>query len=125
MVFRRFFIANNDPNSQGGFLGDNWDDARDEDWFGVDLTAGYEYTVSLWTPTSIDVEHQATQLKILGLHDHAGTFIAGTASSDAGVSVSVTFQIGSTGRYYIAVGSQGDDQTGVYSVSVAARRLIE
>ncbi len=109
------------PVSQGGFLGDNWDSDRDEDWFKVELTEGYEYTMELWTPTSVAVEHQARNLKILGIYDSNGVKIAGTSSSTSGRRVSVVFQPDTTGRYYVAVGSEGADRTGLYSVSAIGR----
>ena len=72
-------------------LGDNWDSNPDEDWFGVDLQQGEEYTVRLRTKTSLPERLQATQLKILGIKDADGNAISGTASAgDAGKKVFVT-----------------------------------
>ena len=66
-------------------LGDNWDSDPDEDWIGVDLEQGEEYTVRLRTKTSLPERLQATQLKILGIKDADGNAISGTASAgDAG-----------------------------------------
>ena len=109
------------PVSQGGFLGDNWDSGPDEDWYRVELTEGYEYTMELWTPTAVAVEHQARNLKILGIYDSNGEEIAGTSSSTSGRRVSVVFQPDTMGRYYVAVGSEGADRTGLYSVSAIGR----
>ena len=109
------------PVSQGGFLGDNWDSHRDEDWYRVELTEGYEYTMELWTPTSVAVEHQARNLKILGIYDSNGVKIDGTSSSTSGRRVSVVFRPDTTGRYYVAVGSEGADRTGLYLVSAIGR----
>ena len=57
-------------------LGDNWDsnpdEDRDEDWIGIDLEQGEEYTVRLRTKTSLPERLQATQLKILGIKDADG-----------------------------------------------------
>ena len=39
-------------------------------------------------------------------------------------SVNVVFRPGSTGQYYISVGSKDDDRTGVYGIRVIGR-LIE
>ena len=110
----------NHPTSMGGFLGDNWDSDPDEDWYRIELTRDYEYTVELWTSTGYPEEHQATQLKVLGIYDMNGTSIDGTASSSSGKSVSMVFRPDSTGRYYISVGSEGDDRTGVYDIRVVA-----
>ena len=72
-------------------LGDNWDSNPDEDWIGVDLQQGEEYTVRLRTKTSLPERLQATQLKILGIKDADGNAISGTASAgDAGKKVFVT-----------------------------------
>ena len=112
------------PQAQGGFLGDNWDwywdNVPDEDWFKVELTQGYEYTVDLWTDTSFPEEHQATQLKILGVYDGNGDLVDGTASPGSGRKVSVTFRPTSTGAYYVSVGSEGTDRTGVFDIRVTA-----
>ena len=71
-------------------LGDNWDSNPDEDWIGVDLEQGEEYTVRLRTKTSLPERLQATQLKILGIKDADGNAISGTASAgDAGKKVFV------------------------------------
>ena len=104
-------------------LGDNWDSNPDEDWFGVDLEQGEEYTVRLRTKTSLPERLQATQLKILGIKDADGNAISGTASAgDAGKKVFVEdWEAPSTGRYYIAVGTEGTDRTGIYWISITRK----
>ena len=104
-----------------GFLGDHGREEPDEDWHQVDLDDGYEYTVDLWADTNHPEEHQATQLKLLGIYDRNGIVIDGTASSISGKSVSVVFEPPTTGSYYISVGSEGDDHTGVYGIRVTGR----
>ncbi len=104
-------------------LGDNWDSDPDEDWFGVDLQQGEEYTVRLMTQTSLPERLQATELKILGIHDADGNAISGTASAGAaGKEVFVTnWEAPSTGRHYIAVGTEGTDRTGIYWISITRK----
>ena len=104
-----------------GFLGDHGREEPDVDWHQVDLDDGYEYTVDLWADTNHPEEHQATQLKLLGIYDRNGIVIDGTASSISGKSVSVVFEPPTTGSYYISVGSEGDDHTGVYRIRVTGR----
>ena len=101
-------------------LGDNWDSNRDEDWIGVDLEQGEEYTVRLRTKNSLPERLQATGLKILGMRDANGSTISNTASAGAaGKKVFLTdFEAPSTGRHYIAVGSEGADRTGMYWLSI-------
>ena len=101
-------------------LGDNWNSNRDEDWIGVDLEAGAEYTARLRTKNSLPERLQATGLKILGMKDESGNAIAGSASTgSAGTTVFLTnFEAPSTGRFHIAVGSQGSDRTGTYWLSI-------
>ena len=113
----------NHPTSIGGFLGDNWDADPDEDWHKVRLEEDHEYTVNLWTRQSLAVEHRATQLKILGIHDLDGDRIAGTASAGSGSNVSVVFRPATAGTYYVAVGSEGDDRTGIYAIGVTTRPI--
>ena len=104
-------------------LGDNWDSNRDEDWIGVHLEQGEEYTVRLRTKTSLPDRLQATELKILGIHDSNGNAITGTASAGAvGRTVFVTnWEAPSTGRHYIAVGTEGADRTGTYWLSITRK----
>ena len=106
-------------------LGDNWDPDIDEDWIGIDLEQGEEYTVRLRTKTSLPERLQATQLKILGIKDADGNMISGTASAgDAGKKVFVEdWEAPSTGRYYIAVGTEGTDRTGIYWISITRKVL--
>ena len=101
-------------------LGDNWDSNRDEDWIGVDLEGGELYTVRLRTKNSLPERLQATGLKILGIRDENGNEISGTASAGAaGKKVFVTdWTAPSTGRFHIAVGSEGNDRTGMYWLSI-------
>ena len=77
----------------------------------------------LRTKTSLPERLQATQLKILGIKDADGNAISGTASAgDAGKKVFVTnWEAPSTGRHYIAVGSQGTDLTGTYWISITRK----
>ena len=89
----------------------------------MDLEAGYEYAIELTTPDSVDLEHQATQLKLLGVYDPEGEFIDGTASPGSGKRVTVTFRPEDSGRYYIAVGSTGLDRTGLFSILVTPKSI--
>ena len=104
-------------------LGDNWNSNRDEDWIGVDLEGGEEYTVRLRTKNSLPERLQATGLKILGIYDSDGNAIGGTASAGAaGKKVFVTgWTAPSTGRFHIAVGSEGADRTGTYWLSITKK----
>ena len=101
-------------------LGDNWDSNRDEDWIGVDLEQGGIYTVRLRTKTNLPERLQATGLKVLGMRDANGNAINGTASAgSAGKKVFLTdWTAPSTGRFHIAVGSEGNDRTGMYWLSI-------
>ena len=101
-------------------LGDNWNSDRDEDWIGVDLEGGKLYTVRLRTKNSLPERLQATGLKVLGIYDSDGNPISGTASAGAaGKKVFVTdWTAPSTGRFHIAVGSEGNDRTGTYWLSI-------
>ena len=101
-------------------LGDNWNSNRDEDWIGVDLENGEEYTVRLRTKNSLPERLQATGLKILGMKDANGNAISSTSSAGApGKKVFLTdWTAPSTGRFHIAVGSEGNDRTGTYWLSI-------
>ena len=104
-------------------LGDNWNSDRDEDWIGVDLEGGELYTVRLRTKNNLPGRLQATGLKVLGIYDSNGNPISGTASAGAaGKKVFVTdWTAPSTGRFHIAVGSEGNDRTGTYWLSITRK----
>ena len=103
-------------------LGDNWDNNPDVDWFGADLQQGEQYTVRLRTKNSLPERLQATQLKILGIYDSDGSLLTKSPSSGVGQKVFINdWQAPSTGRYYIAVGSDGTDRTGTYWISITKK----
>ena len=104
-------------------LGDNWNSDQDEDWIGADLEDGKEYTVRLKTKNSLPERLQATQLKILGMKDANGNTINNTSSAGAaGKKVLLTdWTAPSEGRFYIAVGSEGNDRTGIYWLSITKK----
>ena len=93
------------------------------DWIGVELENGELYTVRLRTKTSLPERLQATGLKILGMKNANGNDISDTASAGAaGKKVFVTdWTAPSTGRFYIAVGSEGNDRTGTYWLSITKK----
>ena len=109
--------SHTDVIAQSDFLGDNWDSAPDEDWHRMVFRQGYTYTIEAWAADDVPVEHQATQLKILGIRDNNGDLVLGT-SSGTGKRVSVVFEPQAAGTYYIAVGSGAADRTGAYMFSV-------
>ena len=108
----------------GGFLGDNpawyWDQVPDEDWIAAELRTGYEYTIEISTSETYPLRHQATDLTILGIHDHEGTIIPNTASPTSGKQITVVFRPTSSGNHYIAIGGDEDDRTGGYNIQVSA-----
>ena len=90
----------------------------------MDLEDGELYTVRLRTKTNLPERLQATQLKVLGIKEANGNnTISDTASAGAaGKKVYVTdWTAPSTGRFYIAVGSEGTDRTGTYWLSITKK----
>ena len=113
-----------------GILGDNddwyWDQVPDEDWYAIEgLREDHEYKVDVWTMNELPAKHQATQLKILGLHDSNGIKVPGTSSAGSGKNVSVTFRPDNTETFYVSVGSGSSDRTGLYRIRISARKLSE
>ena len=110
-------------------LGDNedwyWDQVPDEDWFAIEgLKEDHEYTIDVWTmEEELPLKHQATWLKILGIYDSNGMEAPGTSSAGSGKKVSVTFQPQNAGTFYVSVGSEAPDRTGVYRISISAVAL--
>ena len=108
----------------GGFLGDNpawyWDQVPDEDWIAAELRTGYEYTIEISTSETYPLQHQATGLTMLGIHDHEGTIIPNTASSTSGKQMTVVFRPTSTESHYISIGGGEDDRTGGYNIQISA-----
>ena len=105
--------------SKGHFLGDNWGSMPDEDWFRLELDANTEYEVYLEAASDVPMKHQLTRPRIVGIYDERGDdFSGGAAGSGADTSVSLTFQTTGNGFYYLAVGSNPGDPTGLYSFYV-------
>ena len=110
-------------------LGDNedwyWDQVPDEDWFAIEgLKEDHEYTIDVWTmEEELPLKHQATRLKILGIYDSNGMAAPGTSSAGSGKKVSVTFQPQNAGTFYVSVGSEVPDRTGVYRIRISAVAL--
>ena len=104
----------------GHFLGDNWGSEPDEDWVRFDLEGDTEYEVSLEGADHYPVEHRLMRPRIVGIFDQDGQlFHEGAAGSGTDTSVSLTFQTASSGgKYYLGVGSNPGDRTGVYSYHV-------
>ena len=99
---------------------------RIEDWIGIDLDQGEEYTVRLRTKTSLPERLQATELKILGIHDAVWEHVIRRHRQrrEPPGRKSLVDQTGvapSTGRYYIAVGTEGTDRTGIYWISITRK----
>ena len=103
----------------GHILGDNWGSEPDEDWFRFELEGASKYEVYLEGSSRFPVEHRLTRPRIVGIFDKDGNlFHEGAAGSGTDTSVSLTFQTTSGGHYYLGVGSNPGDQTGVYSFHV-------
>ena len=110
-------------------LGDNedwyWDQVPDEDWFAIEgLKEDHEYTIDVWTmEEELPLKHQATRLKILGIYDSNAMEAPGTSSAGSGKKVRVTFQPRNAGTFYVSVGSEAPDRTGVYRIGISAEAL--
>ena len=57
-------------------------------------------------------------MKIVGVYDDEGNLIPDTFSSSTGTHVSISFEPGTDGAYYVAVGSGSSDRTGLYQIKV-------
>ena len=103
----------------GHLLGDNWGSEPDEDWIQFELEGDTEYEVYLEGADHYPVEHRLTRPRIVGIFDQDGElFHEGAAGNGTDTSVSLTFQSASNGLYYLGVGSNPGDRTGVYSYHV-------
>ena len=91
--------------------------AHDQDWFAVTLEAGRAYRIDLegyWTETGT-----LRDPFLRGVHDAAGSLIAGTTADGGGTSLNsrLLFEPETAGTYYIAAGAGGSG-TGTYGLSV-------
>ena len=124
-----------DIEGMSGYLGDDGAPGHDEDWFRIDLTGGVEYQIDLEPLTydlvrevvdgrrqerriPIEERHWLTRPRIAGVHDANGAVIEDTASAGEGMEVSVDFTPPAAGAYYIAVGSNSGDRTGLFQLCV-------
>ena len=107
-----------------GYLGDDGTAEDDVDWFRIDLNRDVEYQIDLETLTidadghDIEERHWLKRPRIAGIHDANGVEIQDTASTGQGMEVSVDFTPPNDGAYYIAVGSNSGDRTGLFQLCV-------
>ena len=118
-----------------GYLGDDGVAGDDEDWFRIVLTEGVEYQIDLEPRTHdlvrevvdgrrqerrvpIEERHWLKRPRIVGVYDANGAEIQDTASTGQGMEVSLDFTPPAHGTYYIAVGSNIGDRTGLFQLCV-------
>ena len=121
-----------------GYLGDDGVAGDDEDWFRIVLTEGVEYQIDLEPRTHdlerevvdgrrqerrvpIDERHWLNRPRIVGVHDANSAVIQDTASTGQGMEVSVDFTPPADGAYYISVGSNSGDRTGLFQLCVKVK----
>ena len=121
-----------------GYLGDDGVAGDDEDWFRIVLTEGVEYQIDLEPRTHdlerevvdgrrqerrvpIDERHWLKRPRIVGVHDANGAVIQDTASAGQGMEVSVDFTPPADSAYYILVGSNSGDRTGLFQLCVKVK----
>ena len=80
------------------------------------ITARFNEEYNLRLRTILPERLKASELNTLGIHDSNRNTISGTATAGtAGTTVFLTdWTASSTGRFYIAVGSQSTERTGTY-----------
>ncbi len=103
----------------GGNSSGNIETNGDVDWFSVSLTAGTIYRIAQeGAPTSGGT---LTDTFLRGVHNSAGTLIAGTTDDDSGVGVNsqVNFTPTTSGTYFVAAGAFAGN-TGTYKVAVTS-----
>ena len=104
------------------FLGDNWewywDGDPDVDWSRTTLSAGKTYRVEAWAAEGYLQRDQATDLRIVGVYDPDGDLMEGTAGTETGEHVSVTFTAPQSGTHHLAFGSGSSDRTGMYDYHI-------
>ena len=112
----------------GGSVTGEIEQARDVDWFAVELVAGKTYRIDLTgrevSGRTVYGEPDRLQDPYLrGVHDAEGTLIAGTTDDNSGVfgrysrNSQVLFTPDEDGTHYIAAGGVGG-HTGTYRLSV-------
>ena len=103
----------------GGQATGDIEEAGDTDWFAVTLEAGKTYRIDL---EGKDGGAGTLRNPILhGLHDAAGTLIAGTGDNNGGdgANARLTYTATASGTHYLAAGGVRE-HTGTYRVSVTA-----
>lgn len=103
--------------SPGGTANGSIETVGDQDWFGMNLTAGRTYVVDLeGTATGGGT---LTDPYIRGLYDASGATIPGVFNDDGGTgqNARIEFTPTTSGTYYVEAGAYSG--TGTYKVSVA------
>ena len=93
------------------------EEAGDQDWFGITLQAGTEYTIDLeGSPTSKGTLPDAF---FRGIYNSSGSLINNTANDDGGTghNSQLEFTPTSTGTYYLSAGAYGNN-IGSYALTV-------
>ena len=100
----------------GGSMSGELELSLDRDWFGVQLTAGQDYTFDV---SGSDSGGGTLADPFLVLRDDGGTFIEQNDDGGTGVDASITFTPTTSGTYWLEVRSFGTDPVGTYTVSAA------
>ena len=101
----------------GGSAAGEIENANDHDWFAVTLEQGKTYRIDLQSPTTGD--GILTNPYLRGIHDAAGSLIAGTTDNDGGEGLNsqVTFTATEGATYYVSAGAN-ESLLGAYTLSV-------
>jgi len=116
-------IATTATLSAGGSASSNIYQAGDQDWFAVQLSSGYQYTISL--NASTNSQTPLGDPYFAGVYGSTGNLISGTSNDDSGGSLNsqVVFSPSTSGTYYLAATGYSN-YTGDYTLSVGSAQAV-
>jgi hypothetical protein len=95
----------------------NLEVAGDHDWFGIQLTAGVQYTLKLQGDT---VGAGTLHDPLMQLFNGSSQFIASNDDGDGNLNSRIVYTPSVSGIYYIDAGAFGDQYAGTYRITVEA-----
>lgn len=104
----------------GGSATGSIEEANDDDWFAISMSAGQTYIIDLkGSPTNSGT---LSDTYLNGIYNSAGNMMSGTANDDGGTgrNSQIEYTAGSNGTYYISAGGYST-HTGTYTLSVESQ----
>ncbi|WP_419920142.1 Calx-beta domain-containing protein [Candidatus Poriferisodalis sp.] len=106
-----------------GLLGDHNMSGADEDWFRVELEAGFKYRFSVEPEDQYGERYRPDGLAVTGVFNAEGDLIEGTSSVEANGMATVEFVPSGDGVHYVGISATGIQTHGLYVLTISRIRM--